>query len=152
MWSHGDMSFRHRAAPAVTLFAALALVGCGKSRTPGTDGEGALRGNIVAVSDGEFRYDYYDVSEPDSSYDDLHARGYQGGGPSWHGIVYGLVKIRQPDLLARLRFDPEGDGLAVWSSDRDVLVAVARLVTAAKRDPALLTAAIDKAVADGQME
>ena len=33
---------------------------------------------------------YYDVHEEDSDYDYLSSQGYQGGGPSWEGIIYGV--------------------------------------------------------------
>lgn len=111
-----------------------------------------LRGRIVHVSEKNFRYDYYDVHEPDSSYQQLAAMGYQGGGPSWAGIVFGLIKLKQPRLMSKLRFDEEGEGLAVWSDDRKALQLVAELVTQAKSDKDLLKQAIAKAVAEGEME
>lgn len=104
------------------------------------------------VSEKNFRYDYYDVREPDSSYQRLAAMGYQGGGPSWAGIVFGLLKLKQPRLMRKLRFDEEGEGLAIWSADRNALQLVAELVTQAKSDKDLLKQAIAKAVAAGQME
>lgn len=111
-----------------------------------------LRGTIVRVSENELRYDYYDVDEPDSIAAALQAKGYQGGGESWAGIVHGLVMLEQPSLMSQLRFDPEGDGLAVWSNDRQALEAVAQLVTRARADAKLLEAAIAKAKADDEME
>lgn len=111
-----------------------------------------LRGKIVDIAASKFRYDYYDVHEPDSSYQVLHAQGYQGGGPSWAGIVYGLAKLRRPAVLAHIEVVEEGDGLSVWADDRRTLVAIAELVTAAKADAALLQQAINAAVAAGQME
>jgi len=110
------------------------------------------RGTIVEVAPRNFRYDYYDVHETDSSYAQLDAKGYQGGGESWAGIVRGLVSLKRPELLRALRFDPEAEGLAIWSADRSALESVAELVAAAKRDPALLQSAIDEAVRAGQME
>lgn len=97
-------------------------------------------------------YTYYDVDEPDPSVAMLQAAGYQGGGPSWAGIIYGLVRLRDPALLDRLRFDDEGDGLALFANDRDALLEVADLVTAAKLDAALMQQAIATAVAAGRME
>ena len=43
--------------------------------------------------------------------------GFQGGGPTWAGIVHGLVKLKRLEVFAQLRFDEEGDGLALWSSE-----------------------------------
>lgn len=111
-----------------------------------------LRGTIVRVSENEFRYDYYDVDEPDSISAALQAKGYQGGGETWAGIVHGLVMIQRPALMSQLRLDPEAEGLAVWSNDRQVLEAVAALVTRARAEPKLLDAAIAKAKADGELE
>lgn len=113
---------------------------------------GSGRGTLIDVSPGQFRYDYYDVHEPDSSYAALDAKGYQGGGYSWAGIIHGLVVLRRPELLRALRFDPEGEGVAIWSANRSALESVAELVAAAKRDPDLLQQAIDEAVRAGQME
>lgn len=111
-----------------------------------------LRGTIVRVSENEFRYDCYDVDEPDSISAALQAKGYQGGGETWAGIVHGLVMLEQPALMTQLRFDPEAEGLAVWSNDRQVLEAVAALVTRARAEPKLLDAAMAKAKADGELE
>ncbi len=110
-----------------------------------------LRGALVKV-DGRFRYDYYDVDEPDSSVAALSARGFQGGGPTWAGITYGLIKLRQPALLRDVEFDDEADGLAIWSRSRATLLAVAGLITDAKQDPSLLAAAIAEATKAGRME
>ncbi|WP_437806333.1 Imm51 family immunity protein [Sorangium sp. So ce1078] len=100
----------------------------------------------------EYTYSYYDVNEPDASSETLSARGLQGGGESWAGVVRGLVALRAPEIIDRLELDPESDGLAVRSADRAALIAVAELVAAAKRDPALLEAAIERALLDGQIE
>ncbi|MBK7076354.1 MAG: hypothetical protein IPH44_29090 [Myxococcales bacterium] len=120
-------------------------------RKPLTHKGRQLRGTIVKA-DNRFRYDYYDVDEPDSSAEFLTASGYQGGGPSWAGIVYGLLALRQPALLPKIEFDEEADGLSVWSRTRATLLSIADVVTAAKEDPALLTAAIAEAVKAGRME
>lgn len=111
-----------------------------------------LRGEIVELADGIYSYRYYDVHEADSSYAYLEGRGFQGGGPSWFGIIHGLVKLKEPSIYGKLEFDPEGDGLAIRSADREALVKVAKLVTKAKTTRALLDEAIEKAVAEGQME
>jgi hypothetical protein len=110
-----------------------------------------LRGFLVKVGS-RYRYDYYDVYEPDSSLAALNAAGYQGGGPTWLGIVQGLIQLRQPTLLRELDFDEEGEGLAIWSKNRAALVSVATLITDAKEDPKVLSAAIAEAVKAGHME
>lgn len=110
------------------------------------------RGKLIEVSAGKLRYDYYDLDEPDSSYKRLAALGYQGGGPTWAGIVAGLVALRRPELRNELQFDDEAEGLAIWSSDRAALEAVADLIDQAKRDPALMDRALETAKAQGHME
>jgi hypothetical protein len=111
----------------------------------------SYRGALGEVAPGEFRYDYYDVREADSSLDYLAAKGFRGGGESWTGIVYGLLMLRRPDVLELVRFDPEAEGLAVRSSNREALETIARLVTDAKQDRYLLDLAIKTAVAAGEM-
>ena len=71
--------------------------------------EKLVRGRVVGTSPDELRYEYFDVGEPDSSYDDLEKRGFQGGGERWAGIVEGLIALERPTLRTSLRFDPEGD-------------------------------------------
>lgn len=112
---------------------------------------GTLRGRVVNV-EGRFRYEYFDVNEPDSSAAWLQAKGFQGGGPSWAGIVHGLVKLKRPELFDALEFDEEADGLVIWSTNRDALFAVARLVTDVKTDETLMKKAIEVANADDVME
>lgn len=51
-----------------------------------------------------------------------------------------------------IELDPEADGLAVRSTNRAALTALARLVATAKKDPDLLAAAIERASLDDQME
>lgn len=113
------------------------------------------RGTLVATESGgsvEYSYSYYDVREPDSSAAALQRRGFQGGGESWKGIIYGLVALRAPTIAGALAYDPESDGLAIRSRNRDALRKVAELVAKAKADSKLLDAAIARAVAAGEME
>jgi hypothetical protein len=100
----------------------------------------------------EYSYSYYDVTESDSSSKALQAQGFQGGGYSWAGIAHGLVALQAPEIMGDIELDPEGDGLAIRSTNRAALMTVARLVAAAKSDQALLDAAIRRANLDGQME
>jgi hypothetical protein len=109
------------------------------------------RGTVVAV-EGRFAYDYYDVSEPDSHVAFLQARGLQGGGPTWAGIVYGLLKLRRPELIAAIELDDEAEGLRVWSKTRSTLESIASLITEAKANEELLLQAIDIAQKEGRIE
>jgi hypothetical protein len=117
--------------------------------------ESLKRGVLVTIETGnrlQYSYSYCDAQAPDSSSKTLQAQGLQGGGYSWAGIVHGLVALRAPDIRDALDLDPEGVALFVRSTQRAALVTVAELVAAAKRDPALLQAAIERARRDGQME
>jgi len=117
--------------------------------------ESLERGTLVAIEEnGEtvYSYSYYDVHEPDSSASALRARGFQGGGPSWAGIIHGLVALRAPTIATEIHLNDESDGLSVESDNRAALIRVAELVATAKRDPSLLDAAIQRAQADGEME
>jgi immunity protein 51 of polymorphic toxin system len=113
------------------------------------------RGALVTIDTDkgvEYLYSYYDGRERDSSYKALQAQQLQGGGYSWAGIIHGLVSLRAPEIGDVIELDPEADGLVVRSTHRAALVTVAQLVAAAKRDSALLQAAIERARRDGQME
>ncbi len=111
-----------------------------------------IRGNLIKVGTDEYRLDYYDVSEKDSHYNFLSANGYQGGGPSWLGIVYGAAHLSDPQLLTNIRFDDEAEGLAIWSSDKETLLKIGRLISVMKSDEAILKQAIQVAEQDGEME
>ena len=97
-----------------------------------------IRGNIIVLSENDYRFDYYDVSESDSHSDYLQQEGYQGGGYSWEGIVYGAIKLSEPSILNSIRFDPEADGLAIWSQDRTSLEKIGRLIAVMKTDDKIL--------------
>ena len=112
----------------------------------------AIRGNLVKVKETEFRLDYYDSSEKDSHYQFLESKGYQGGGPSWVGIIYGAIKMSDSKLLDDIRFDDEADGVAIWSSDKVKLEKIGRLISVVKTDKKILMQAISIAEQDGQME
>lgn len=111
-----------------------------------------MRGTIDDAGDRGFIYQYYDGNEPDSHGEHLQAKGLQGGGYTWEGIVYGLLKLRSPKTLEEIEFDAEGEGLAIWSKRREALEIISGLVSQAKSDPALLSNAIEVAKRDGQLE
>jgi hypothetical protein len=117
-----------------------------------TDLNAEVRGTIIEVDATEFRFDYYDIHEKDSHYETLTNNGYQGGGPSWVGIIYGAIKMSDPEILSKIRFDEESDGVAIWSSDKNSLDKIGRLIAVIKKDEALLTEAIKVAEKNWQME
>jgi len=95
---------------------------------------------------------YYDVNEADSDYDYLSSQGYQGGGPSWEGILYGLLKIKDPKLLNRIQFDAEGDGLVINGESKRDMEAISFWIDEVKADRKLMQRAIMMANIDGRME
>jgi len=117
-----------------------------------TDKKVGIRGNIIEISKTEFRLDYYDIDEEDSHSEFLVSEGYQGGGPSWAGIIYGAIKMSDPELFNEIRFDPEAQGLAIWSSERSILEKIGRLISTVKSDDLILAQAIKVAKRNWQME
>ncbi|UII20723.1 Imm51 family immunity protein [Fulvivirga ligni] len=117
-----------------------------------TDESISIRGNIVEIDERTYRLDYYDVHEPDSHYEQLSSRGFQGGGPTWLGITYGAIKLSNPELLDNIRFDDEAEGLAIWSSSRSTLEQIGRLISTVKSDEQLLNICIQVAEANWKME
>ena len=111
-----------------------------------------IRGTLIEISQNEYRLDYYDVSEEDSHYNFLSSNGYQGGGPSWLGIIYGAIQLSDPAILTKIRFDDEADGLAIWSSDKETLLKIGRLISVIKSDESTLKQAIRMAEQEGEME
>jgi hypothetical protein len=112
------------------------------------------RGVLTALTtDGErtFAFSYADAEERDSSVAWLQARGYAGNGYTWGGIVYGLIMRHAPATWPLLVVDPESGALFVSSHDEEAVTTVARLVALAKREPAELAAAVERAERDGAM-
>ena len=137
----------------------LALMNCGSRIQINEELKKALsdpsitqRGNIVKLGESNFRLDYYDPYEKDSHVEYLTSRGYQGGGPSWSGIIYGGLKISEPKILNKVRFDDEADGLAIWSSEKDSLEKIGRLIFLIKQDQELMESAIEIAKKNFKME
>lgn len=143
----------------ILLFATLSLWGC--STTEGNDNKLVkalndttmkMRGVVIEVTPGNYRFDYYDVEEKDSHYKYFDAKGYQGGGPTWKGIIYGAIKLSDVRLANNIRYDDEADGLAVWSNDREVLLKIARLVAVVKSDNIILEKCLKAAENDFDVE
>ena len=117
-----------------------------------TDSTMTTRGNIIKISQTEFRFDYYDVHEKDSDLEILEKMKYQGGGYSWEGIVYGAIKLSDENLLNEIRFDPEAEGLAIWSNNEESLKKVGRLIAVIKSDDKILLDCIERAKKNWKME
>ncbi len=105
-------------------------------------------GQLVRLDDDSYRYDYAGMERAAF----LQERGYQGGGESWAGITRGLLELQAPELVAEVRFDPEGDCLAVWASEAAPLKKIASLIARAIKNGPLLAKAIQRAEALSEME
>jgi hypothetical protein len=113
------------------------------------------RGRLITIAFAGRRiydYSYYDSWEPDSSAAFLASLGLQAGGETWAGMVRGLIEPDHPKIMSHLELDPEGDGIAIRSSRRSSLLLVADRIAEAKRDPAVLNAALEWARKRGQLE
>ena len=86
-----------------------------------------IRGNIINIGIDNYRLDYYDVYEKDSQTNYLKSKGFQGGGQSWSGIIYGAIKLSDPNILDHIRFDEEADGIAIWSTQKNSLEKISHL-------------------------
>lgn len=111
-----------------------------------------MRGKIIDIPESEFRFDYYDFDEKDSSVEELYRRGYQAGGLSWRGIVYAAIRMSDDKMLLKIRFDEEADGLAIWSYDRKNLEKIGRLIAVIKNNKKILNECILVAEKNGEME
>ncbi|MCA9612615.1 MAG: hypothetical protein KC586_07640 [Myxococcales bacterium] len=116
-----------------------------------TPQERGVIGALTTNGERTYSFVYADAEEPDSSVAWLQERGYAGNGYTWGGIVYGLVMRHAPATWPLLFVDPESGALFVSSDDEEAIATVARLVARAKREPAELEAAIERAVRDGAM-
>ena len=123
-------------------------------REPAAPREKKQRGEIFEPNGYITQYGitYYDVHEEDSDYEYLASQGYQGGGPSWEGIIYGVLKIKDIQLLDRIEFDPEGDGLLINGQNKQDMEMVSYWIDEVKADRKLMKRAIMMANIDGRME
>lgn len=110
-----------------------------------------IRGKI-SNENGEFRLDYYDIYEDDSSLDKLKELGYHGGGPSWLGIVYGAIVLTEEKMLDEVIIDVEKEGVVIWSKDKNALLKVGRLISLVKKDETAFDKALDIAKVDEMMK
>lgn len=111
-----------------------------------------IQRGVIHKIDNQFRFDYYDVYEKDSHMKYLQEKNYQGGGPSWKGIIYGALKLSEPIILNNIRFDDESDGIVIWSKNIEDLIKISRLISTIKTDNKLLLKCISVANKNWKME
>ena len=102
--------------------------------------------SVSLYPDGSWCLDVMGASE--STYALFDARGLQGGGYTWEGIVRALVELHLPGALTQLGFGAEADIMHAYANSRELLEQVAGLVRTADRDQRLLVAAIEAAGED----
>jgi len=112
----------------------------------------SIRGNLIVIAENAYRLDYYDIDETDSHIDYLRKQGFQGGGYSWEGIVYGAIMLSDPNIMNLIQFDPEAEGLAIWSTDKATLEKIGRLIAVVKTDKQILKECITVAKKHLKME
>ena len=110
------------------------------------------RGKVHVTENGQAIFSYYDSSESDSHVHQFLDRGLQGGGYTWEALILAAVQIFHPSIEYRLEFDPEADGIAIWSEDQQALNQVAKLVGRIKSDPHFLEACLKHAEEEGYLE
>jgi len=106
------------------------------------DERNPYRGEIMDMEGHEFSLHYFDLNEEDSHYDVLSEKGFQGGGPTWHGIVSGAIELTDPTLNGEIYIDEDSEGIIVSSENKKVLEKIGRLIAILKSNPDLLAAAI----------
>jgi hypothetical protein len=89
-------------------------------------------GTLVDHGDGHYSLLY---SSFPAFGDVFAAKGLQGGGDTWRGMVVHLLEEQAPDALEAIEFDPEANMFCAVSDDLNALRAVAKaLVKLQDRD------------------
>ncbi len=82
-----------------------------------------LPGVLVEHEGGKYSvvYTSFPALDPEAE-----ARGIQGGGYTWHGLVVHLMKEQAPSHLDRVAFDPEASMFCAYGNDLEALGSVAK--------------------------
>lgn len=107
-----------------------------------TDTSLTKRGKIQP-DEADFRIDYDDVYETDTQAKFLQDKGFHGGGPSWVGIIYGAFNLCGNDLIEKLDSDVSVTGVSFWSSSKEELEMIARVIEVIKSDEKILLEVIE---------
>ncbi len=116
------------------------------------DNRSPMRGRIHEIEFNKFRLDYYDIYEEDSSMQYLMSKQLQGGGETWYGIINQAIKFVNPSLNNGVDFDPEADGLAIWSNNKSKLEQISRLINVIKTEESFLVNCVETAKITGTIE
>lgn len=111
------------------------------------------RGKILTPnrSDDVFTFVYNDYYEEDTDLPYLSGLGYEGGPASWQGIVKGILSLKAPSILKRIKFEESDRDLVITSFDEASLETISLLIGTAKSDEKLLRKAIHEAEKKGEM-
>lgn len=100
------------------------------------------RGEIMDMEEHGFQLHYFDLNETDSHFDALSEQGFQGGGPTWYGIVSGAIHLADPTLNDEIYIDDDSEGIIISSKSKAVLEKMSRMIGILKSEPELLSASI----------
>ncbi|MFE3542766.1 Imm51 family immunity protein [Nocardia sp. NPDC059177] len=64
--------------------------------------------------------------------------GYEASGYSWTGIARAALTVRAPELVDRVKFDPEAGMMVAYGSDADALRTLGTYLQEALRDRTVL--------------
>ena len=98
---------------------------------------------VIKPDETDFRLDYDDVYETDTQANFLQEKGFHGGGPSWLGIIYGAFAICENDLISNTDSDVSVTGVSFWSSNKEDLEKISRIIDVIKSDEKILMEAIE---------
>jgi len=102
-----------------------------------------VKRGVIKPDQTDFRLDYDDIYEEDTQAKFLQAKGYHGGGPSWLGILYGAFSICDNDLINQTDSDVSVTGVSFWSSNKEDLEKISRIIDVIKSDEKILMEAIE---------
>ncbi|TVQ50979.1 MAG: hypothetical protein EA362_01095 [Saprospirales bacterium] len=100
------------------------------------------RGDIMDMEEHGFQLHYFDLNEADSHFDALSEQGFQGGGPTWYGIISGAIQLADPTLNDEIYIDDDSEGIIISSKSKAVLEKMSHLIGILKSEPELLAASI----------
>ncbi len=98
---------------------------------------------VIKPDEADFRLDYDDIYEEDTQAKFLQEKGFHGGGPSWLGIIYGAFSLCENDLIDNTDSDVSVSGVSFWSSSKEDLEKISRIIDLLKSNEKILLESIE---------